>query len=111
MKVNAAHSIGKFFLLKTEEECQDEEYYFDTDNDCFYDKYESQQWYESHISEISNTGFIDNKHYGKLVEVFDVIVGDQLDQCYQVNDVGDHSVLDSWMGRYIDPDKEPEYFV
>jgi len=111
MKINAAHSTGKFFLLKTEKQCQENDYYFDNDNDCFYDKYENQHWYESEIDTISIIGFIDNLNYGKLVEVFDVVAGDQLDRCYQVNNEADYSTLDDWMGRYIDPEEEPEYLV
>jgi len=111
MKINAAHNTGKLFLLKTEEECKNEGYYFDMDNDCFFNQIENQEWYESEIKAISNIGFIDNLNYGKIVEIFDVIIGDQLNKCYQVNGGDDYSVFDDWMGRYIDPDKEPEYFI
>lgn len=111
MKINSEINTGKLFVLKSKEYCINNDYLFDEDNDCFLSKEENLFWFNSTIDEICQVGFIDVNCYGKIVEVFELVTGDQINLCYRVNDGDDYSIIDDWMGKYVDPEKEPEYFV
>jgi len=98
---------GEFFLLKKQSKC--EEYYIDSDNDCFLTEDASKQWIDAPVGEMAGAACIEAELYGKVVSVLKIQRNKEM-LCYGY-DNQEVSLLEDWMGRYIDPIEEPEYFI
>jgi hypothetical protein len=97
--------INKKFLFKARDKV--EKYYIDSDGDCFKNEKAFQMW---DFGDKVNKPHIDYEFFGEVVPIYQTFENGRLVFCYK-RYLDELVEIEDWMGKYLDPEIDTEYFI